>query len=377
MIYFDNASTTKTSEAAAKAAVHMMTELFGNPSSLHSFGFSTEKVITEAKNVILKALGDPDGSIYFTSGGTEANNTVILGAAESYKRKGRHFITTHIEHPSVTAAYKELEKNGAEVTYLSLDKDGNIDLKELEESIRPDTVLVSLMAVNNEIGTVNDMEKIYGIIKAKNPDTLYHSDCVQAFCKHHISGKYADFITISSHKIFGMKGCGALYCRKGVRFAPRILGGSQQLALRPGTENTAGIAAFSQAVKDLSGHIDENYENVGRVKAKLAEITDILPDIHINGENTSPYILNLSFEGLRGEVLLHALEEKGIYVSTGSACSSKAKKNENVVAKIWGAPQGGCAVRFSFSSENTEEEASEAVKALEELVPLLRRFKRR
>lgn len=377
MIYFDNASTTKTSEAAAKAALSMMTEHFANPSSLHSFGFSSEKILTEAKDTILKAIGGADGSLYFTSGGTEANNTAILGAADAYKRRGNHFITSPIEHPSVTASYKELEKQGAEVTYLVPDRGGCISLSELEKAIRPDTVLVSLMAVNNEIGTLNDMQKIYKLIKSKNPDTLYHADCVQAFCKHDIQAKYADFITISSHKIFGPKGCGALYVKKGVRFSPRILGGSQQLALRPGTENTSGIAAFSQAAKDLILNIDENMKKTAAVKAELLKIRDILPDIYVNGENTSPYILNLSFEGLRGEVLLHALEEKEIYVSTGSACSSKAKKNENVVAKIWGVNRGSSAVRFSFSSENTVEEARIVVKALSELVPLLRKFRRR
>ncbi|MCD8090814.1 MAG: cysteine desulfurase [Clostridiales bacterium] len=376
MIYFDNASTTRTSENAAKAALKMMRELYSNPSSLHSFGFDCEKVLTEAKNTVLKALNS-DGSLIFTSGGTEANNTVILGAAEAYKRKGRHFITTKIEHPSVTAAYKELERQGAEVTYLSLDDGGHISLEELRKAVREDTVLVSLMAVNNEIGTVNDIRKIYETIKSKNPDTLYHADCVQAFCKHEINGKNADFITVSSHKIFGPKGCGALVFKKGMRFAPRILGGEQQNALRPGTENTPGIAAFAAAAADLYDKIPENAERAKAVKAELLKITEILPDIAVNGENTSPYILNLSFKGIRGEVLLHALEDKGIYVSTGSACSSKAKKNENTVAKIWGVPRGGAAVRFSFSSENTVEEAAEAVKALSELVPLLRKFKRR
>ncbi|MCD7904030.1 MAG: cysteine desulfurase [Clostridiales bacterium] len=375
MIYFDNAATTRTSEKAAAAAVKMMREVYSNPSSLHSFGFDCEKVITEAKALILKALSS-EGDLVFTSGGTEANNTVILGTAEAYKRKGRHFITTKVEHPSVAASYKELERQGAEVTYLSLDNGGNISLDELKSSIREDTVLVSLMAVNNETGTVNDLQKIYETIKAQNPNTLYHADCVQAFCKHPINGKFADFITVSSHKIFGTKGCGALVFKKGLRFNPRVLGGHQQNALRPGTENTPGIAAFGTAVSDLCDKIPENYERVKAVKDRLLKITEILPDIDVNGENTSPYILNLSFKGVRGEVLLHALEDRGIYVSTGSACSSKAKKNENTVAKIWGVLRGSSAVRFSFSSENTAEEADEVLKALTELVPILRKFQR-
>ncbi|MCD7776943.1 MAG: cysteine desulfurase, partial [Clostridiales bacterium] len=345
------------------------------PSSLHSFGFDCEKVITESKNTILKALSS-DGNLVFTSGGTEANNTVILGTAEAYKRKGRHFITTRVEHPSVAAAYKELERQGAEVTYLSLDEGGNISFDELKETVREDTVLVSLMAVNNETGTVNDLQKIYDIIKKKNPNTLYHADCVQAFCKHSINGKFADFITVSSHKIFGTKGCGAIFFKKGLRFTPRILGGEQQNGIRPGTENTPGIAAFGAAASDLCDRISENYERVKAVKESLIEITDILPDIEVNGKNTSPYILNLSFKGVRGEVLLHVLEDRGIYVSTGSACSSKAKKNENTVAKIWGVPRGGSAVRFSFSSENTVEEAQEVKAVLAELVPQLRKFQR-
>ncbi len=375
MIYFDNASTTRTSEGAAKCALKMMTELYSNPSSLHSFGFDAEKVISEARETINRAIGS-NGEVIFTSGGTEANNTIILGAAEAYKRRGRHFITTVIEHPSVAAAYKRLEDKGCEVEYLSLDNEGRISLEELGEKIRPDTVMVSLMAVNNETGTINDLKSIYELIKSKNPECLYHADCVQAFCKHPISIRYADFISISAHKIFGTKGCGAVCHKKGLRFAPRVFGGGQQNSVRPGTENTPGIAAFSQAVKELSPHIEENLRKVGEVKKELMKITEELADIHINGGNTSPYILNLSFDGVRGEVLLHALEDRGIYVSTGSACSSKAKKNENVTAKIYGVPRGSGAVRFSFSSLNTAEEAQKTREALKELVPVLRKFVR-
>lgn len=353
----------------------MMIELYSNPSSLHAFGFDCEKTINNAKSTILSALNS-DGNLIFTSGGTEANNTAILGCAAARKRYGSHFITTHIEHPSVTAAYKYLEENGAEVTYLTPDSGGNISIDELKAAIRKDTVLISLMAVNNEIGTINDLKTIYETIKAINPDTLYHADCVQAFCKHPINAKYADLISVSSHKIFGTKGCGALVFKNKVRFKPRILGGEQQNALRPGTENTPGIAAFGEAVKNLADNIEENLKSVAAVKNRLLQITTLLPDIFVNGENTSPYILNLSFEGLRGEVLLHALEDKGIYVSTGSACSSKAKKNENTAAKIWGVNRGGSAVRFSFSSENTAEEADAVLEALSELVPLLRKFQR-
>ncbi len=376
MIYFDNASTTQTSKAAANAALKMMTEEFANPSSLHSFGFSAEKAITGAKETILKALNST-GELYFTSGGTEANNTIILGTAKAYKRRGSHFITTVIEHPSVTAAYKQLEQAGCEVTYLPLNKNGEISLSDLGSAIREDTVLVSLMAVNNEIGNINNMEEIYNTVKAANPDTLCHADCVQAFCKHPINAKFADFISISAHKIFGVKGCGAIIHKSGLRFAPRVFGGGQQQGVRPGTENVPGIAAFGAAVSALYGNIEENLEKTAKVKAELAKITETLSDIHINGgANTTPYILNLSFKGVRGEVLLHALEDKGIYVSTGSACSSKAKKNENVVAKVYGIPFGGSAVRFSFSSNNTTEEAVQVRAALQELVPVLRKFQR-
>lgn len=375
MIYFDNASTTKMSEQVMEYMYEFMKRDFANPSSLHGLGFDVEKEITRARKIIASAIKADHEEIYFTSGGTEANNTAILGVAEAYKRRGKRVITMNIEHPSVTDSFRELEKRGFEVITLCVDENGCIDINELGGAVNEDTILVSIMYVNNEVGTVQDIEKIYSVIKSKNPDCIFHTDCVQAFCKHPINSKFADIITMSGHKIQSAKGVGAMYIRKGVRVNNLHFGGGQEKGFRPGTENTYGIAAMGKAVEIAMADMDKNYEKALQVKNTLMKITNKLEDVYVNGdsEKGSPYILNLSFKNVKGEVLLHALENEEIYAATGSACSSRAKEKKKIVDYIIEG-RGANAVRFSFSSENTVEEAERVVESLMKNVPLLRRF---
>lgn len=375
MIYFDNASTTKVNDTVLEKMYEFMKTGFANPSSLHKLGFEVEKEVTRARKIIAEAIKSEPDEIYFTSGGTEANNTAVLGVADAYKKRGNRVVTMNIEHPSVTDSYKELEKRGFEVITLNVDEKGYININELEEAVNENTILVSIMYVNNEIGTVQDIERIYSVIKEKNKNCIFHTDCVQAFGKHKINCKNADIITISSHKIQGPKGIGAMYIKKGVRVSNLHFGGGQEKGFRPGTENTYAIVAMGEACNIAIKNIDENYKKVSEVKNALLKITDEIDGVYVNGdrEKGSPYILNLSFENVKGEVLLHALENNGIYVATGSACSSRVKEKKKIVDYVADG-RGGSAVRFSFSGENTVEEAEKVVESLKRQVPLLRRF---
>ncbi len=375
MIYFDNASTTKMSDAVIEKTYEFMKNGFANPSSLHGLGFKVEKEIDRARKIIADAIKASPDEIYFTSGGTEANNTAILGTAEAYKKRGNRVITMKIEHPSVTDSFKELEKRGFQVLTLDVDSKGYININELENAVNDDTILVSIMYANNEVGTLQDMEKIYSVIKKKNKSCVFHTDCVQAFCKHPINCKNADIITVSGHKIQSAKGVGAMYIKKGVRVNNLHFGGGQEKGFRPGTENTYGIAAMGMAAEIAYRDMDKNFEKVSQVKNELLKIADELDGVYVNGdaEKGSPYILNLSFENVKGEVLLHALESDEIYVATGSACSTRVKEKKKIVDYIVDG-RGGSAVRFSFSSENTVEEAERVRECLKKQVPVLRRF---
>ncbi|MGN1318468.1 MAG: cysteine desulfurase family protein [Lachnospirales bacterium] len=375
MIYFDNASTTAISEPVYNVLLDEIKNSFANPSSLHKLGFEVEKKITKAREQIAKVIKAVPNEIYFTSGGTEANNTAILGIADAYKRRGKKVITTNIEHPSVADSFKELEKRGLEVVVLNVDKKGYINIDDLENEVDDNTILVSIMYVNNEVGTVQDIEKIYSTIKNKNKNCIFHTDCVQAFGKHKVNSNFADAISVSSHKINSVKGVGALYIKKGVRCSNLHLGGGQEFGFRPGTENVPAIIAFGYAAEIADKNMEENYKKVSEVKKELMKITSVLNDVYVNGdsENSSPYILNLSFKDVKGEVLLHALENDEIYVATGSACSSRAKEKKKIVDFLIDG-RGQSAVRFSFSSYNTVDEAKKVLEALNKNVPLLRMF---
>jgi len=378
LIYFDNAATTKISPSVLEKVIYMLENNFANPSSLHKLGFNAEMEIKKSKKIISSCLNVLPEEIIFTSGGTEANNMAVIGTARAYKRAGNNIITVNTEHSSVTECFKMLEQNGFNVTYIDVDKKGYVDIDMLSRNINDKTILVSIMHINNEIGTVQDIEKIGKIIKEKNTKTLFHVDAVQSFGKYKIDIKNIDLLSLSGHKIHSPKGIGALYIKKGVKIKPIIIGGGQQGGLRSGTENVSGICGLSTAAENACKNMYENFDKVSAVKNKLLEITDLIEDVSVNGdaENGSPYILNLSFKDIKAEVLLHALEDKNIFVSTGSACSSKQKKHKKVMDYI-DSYKAESAIRFSFCENNTVEEAQQCIDELIKIVPVLRKYKSR
>lgn len=381
-VYFDNSATTKVLDSVKDIVVKTMTEDYGNPAAKHRKGMEAEQYIRDARKIIADTMKVQEKEILFTSGGSESNNMALFGAAWANQRAGKHIISTSIEHPSVYNPLGMLEELGFEVTILPVDHDGHISLKELEEAIRPDTILVSTMYVNNEVGAVEPVEEISKIIKAKNPSTLYHVDAIQAYGKYVIRPKKQgiDLLSVSSHKIHGPKGVGFLYIRNGVKIKPLIYGGGQQAGMRSGTENVPGVAGFGAAAKEM-------YTNHAEKVQKLIELKDYMTDrlgeiegTVINskkGEASAPQIVSVSFEGVRSEVLLHALEDKGVYVSSGSACSSNhpgisgTLKGIGVAQKLLDST-----IRMSFGMFNTKEEVDYTIDVLKELVPVLRRYQR-
>ena len=380
--YFDNSATTKVLDSVKDIVVKTMTEDYGNPAAKHRKGMEAEQYIRDARKIIADTMKVQEKEILFTSGGSESNNMALIGAAWANQRAGKHIISTSIEHPSVYNPLGVLEELGFEVTILPVDHDGHISLKELEEAIRPDTILVSTMYVNNEVGAVEPVEEISKIIKAKNPSPLYHVDAIQAYGKYVIRPKKQgiDLLSVSSHKIHGPKGVGFLYIRNGVKIKPLIYGGGQQAGMRSGTENVPGVAGFGAAAKEM-------YTNHAEKVQKLIELKDYMTDrlgeiegTVINskkGEASAPQIVSVSFEGVRSEVLLHALEDKGVYVSSGSACSSNhpgisgTLKGIGVAQKLLDST-----IRMSFGMFNTKEEVDYIIDVLKELVPVLRRYQR-
>lgn len=362
MIYFDNASTTKPCEEAKAAAIAAFEE-FGNPSSLHRLGLCAEKTIKNARAQVAALLGAKPESVYFTSGGTESNNTAVFQATANAGKK--HVITTKIEHPSVTEPFARLEKQGFSVDYIGVLPDGTADMDELYEKLTPDTALVSMMYVNNETGTIQPVQKVRPMIDERAKGAFFHVDAVQAFGKipMNVQKLGADFVSVSAHKINAVKGCGALYVGTN-RFTPFIVGGGQQKGIRSGTENVPAIAAFGAAAEK---HMQNRSEEVMRLRNMLKdELAARLPDVVYNGsENTSAYILNMSFLGIKAEILLHALEARGIYVSTGSACSSNKPQPSHVLAAMGrSAKEIGGAIRMSFDDSLCEEDIKTAADAI-------------
>ncbi len=386
--YLDNSATTRVLPPVADIVYKCMTEDYGNPSSLHTKGFEAEKILDAARRDIAKTLKADEKEIFFTSGGTESNNLALIGAARANARSGKHIITTGIEHPSVYNPLLELEKEGFEITFLKVDGKGRIDLEELENAIRDDTILVSVMHVNNEIGTVEPVDRIGDIIKKKNKNILFHVDAIQSYGKLEIRpGKWGiDLLSVSGHKIHGPKGTGFLYIRKGTKIKPIIFGGGQQKDMRSGTENVPGIAGMAAAA-DLCYHdfelkTDRMYKNRGHFLERLTE----LDGVTVNGAGNTPdadrttfapHIISVSFAGIRAEVLLHALEEKGVYVSAGSACSSNHPAISGTLKAI-GVKQDllDSTLRFSLCRETAEEELDYAIDCLKDLVPVLRKYSR-
>lgn len=355
-VYFDNSSTTAVCKAAADKAYEIMISCYGNPSSLHSFGLEAEREVESARSTIAKSLGASDREIFFTSGGTEANNLAVLGAAQSRRRLGNRVVTSAIEHSSVLESCKELERRGVEVVYLNPDENGKVKIEDLESAIDEKTILVSLMAVNNETGAVQPYDKVGRVIKRKKAPAVFHCDCVQAYGKLRLNPERAgiDLLSVSAHKLHGPKGVGALYIKRGVRVSPQHFGGEQQGKIRPGTEPVPLIAAFAAAVKETDySAADEVAKIRDYIKSQLSQ----LERVYVNSpDDALAYILNFSVEGIRSETMLHCLAEREIYVSSGSACA-KGKPSHVLTAMGLSKARADSAIRASFSKYSTLEQA--------------------
>ncbi len=384
MIYFDNAATTRALDEVADKVKYMLLENFGNPSSQNMAGVNAENEVIKARKIIAASINAEPDEIYFTSGGTESDNWAIFGTAKGYIRSGKHMITTAIEHPAVLQPMRELEKNGWDITILGVDEKGYINIDELKAAIREDTVLVSTILINNETGTIQNAEEISKAIKSVNPHTLYHVDAVQAYGKYPINVKKMgiDMLSVSGHKVHGPKGVGFFYMKKGLKVKPIIFGGGHERGQRSGTENTPSIVGLAEAVKIDMAEMDKAVEHVKLVKKTLAEgILNSIPMTYINGpsiEEGSPYVLNIGFEGLRSEVLLHSLEEKEI-VCFGRKCLQQQEKRSKygfIVGLGIDEKRIEGAIRFSFCRYNTVEEAEQCIEILKEKVAFLRKYMR-
>jgi len=328
--YLDNAATTRVFPEVREKMVRVMEEDFGNPSSKHTKGMDAEKYIRETKEILAKDLKCTSGEIIFTSGGTESNNTALIGGAYANRRAGKHIITTRIEHASVHEPLAFLEELGYQVTYLPVDKNGQVSPSELEKALTEETILVSIMFVNNEIGAVEDVKTLSEIVHSYNPKILFHVDAIQAYGKYHIVPKRLgiDLMSVSGHKIHGPKGSGFLYVRDGVKISPIILGGGQQRGMRSGTENVPAIAGMGEAIRIIYQDHAQKVEQLYALKKRLIDGLLAMEGVTVNGineialEETAPHIVSASFAGIKSEVMLHALAQEGVYVSSGSACSS-------------------------------------------------------
>lgn len=371
IIYLDNAATTKPCREAVEAMC-LAAEIFGNPSSLHKMGLESEKLVEAARQKVAERLGVESKKLFFTSGGTEANNMAIFGTARAKKKLGTHIITTKIEHPSVLESFKELENEGFEVTYLNVDSECRINLEEFENALTEKTTLVSVMHVNNETGVIQPVDKLKAIMKRKSPRAVLHCDCVQSFGKIETKPKKwgADLVTVSAHKIHGFKGCGALYIADG-RIKPIIYGGEQQMRIRPGTENVGGILAFGAAAEAYKA------ENLSYMRETLKnKLIKRIDNIKINGsdEFNAGSVLNVSFIGIKAEILLHALGMHGIYVSTGSACSTHKPQPSHVLTAMGlDKKEIEGAIRISFDDMLSDEELEMAAAVIEKEAASIRR----
>ena len=382
-IYMDNAATTRPSEAVVSLMNATFLSDYGNPSALHLKGIDAEERVKTAARQIAATLRCKEKELIFTSGGTESNNLALIGAALAYQRRGRHIISTAIEHPSVKKTLDFLETQGFRITKLPADQDGRVSVASVKETICEDTILVSVMFVNNEIGSVNPIAEIGSMLKAGHPDVIFHVDAVQGYGKYKITphAMGIDLLSVSSHKIHGPKGAGFLFIREGVRVVPILYGGGQQKNLRSGTLNVPGIAGTGLAAEEAYQKFDEKIRTLAGMRellrgelSQIEDVTVLTPEEPL----CAPHIVNACFSGVRSEVLLHALEDKGIYVSSGSACASHHPSDKSTLMEM-GYPKEvtDSVIRFSLSMNNTEEEIGTVVAALKELLPVLRRFKRR
>ena len=380
--YLDNSATTSCSPAATQKMVELLTQDYGNPSSMHMKGVIAEKYITEAKKKIAKTLKVEEKELIFTSGGTESNNLAIIGSALANKRAGMHVITTKIEHPSVTNPFIWLSENGFEVTYLGVDQYGQIQLDELKNAIRPDTILVSIMHVNNEIGALQPIEAAGKVIKDINPKCLFHVDAIQSYGKMQIFPKKwnVDMLSVSGHKIHGPKGSGFLFIKDKTKVKPMIHGGGQQKGMRSGTENVPAIAGLAVAAEEMYQNLDENRNHLFVLRDYFIKEVEKLDGVSVNGKkdhDSAPHIVSVSIEGVRAEVILHTLEDRNIYVSAGSACSSNKPAISSTLQSIGLKKELlDSTVRFSFSIHTTKEELDYALEVMRQTIPMLQRYTR-
>lgn len=381
-IYLDNAATTKPLDSVIDTVATVMKDIYGNPSSLHKKGIEAEKVLKQAKELFAKHLGASGEEIFFTSGGTESNNTAIMGAAYAYQRNGKRIITSAIEHASVKEVFSYMESEGFEVVVIPVDREGYINEEILYNQIDQHTILVSIMHVNNELGTVQDIEKIGHNIKAKNNKAIFHVDAVQSFSKIplHVKKAKIDLLSLSSHKFYGPKGTGVLYKNKDILMKSLIHGGGQQKNIRSGTENVPGIAGMAKACEYVFTHFDQLTSHYRMCKEYFCtRLLEEIEDVHINGPKISqgaPHIINVGFKGIKAEVLLHALEYNNIYVSSGSACSSNRVHQSGILEAIGNKGNDlDNALRFSFGIDTTKEDLDYVIDILKKQVALLRKFK--
>ena len=382
-VYLDNSATTRCFDEVAQLMHKIMCEDYGNPSSMHHKGIEAEQYLRYAKETLARILKVNEKEILFTSGGTESDNIALIGTAMANHRRGRHLITTAIEHPAILQPMAYLESQGFRVTYLPVDREGRISLQDLERAIRPDTILVSIMHTNNEVGSIQPIEEAGALIKRMNPNTLFHVDAVQGFGKFRIypAKMHVDMLSVSAHKIHGPKGVGFLYIREGAKVSPIIYGGGQQKGMRSGTENVPGIAGLAKAAEMVYANLDEDMDRMYRLRDMFISGVNDIDNVRINGcpgREGAAHIVSLSVRGVRSEVLLHALEDREIYVSAGSACSAK-KRQTSATLKAIGVEREllDSTIRFSISVFTTEDEIQYTIQALSEVIPMLRKYIRK
>ena len=386
--YLDNSATTRVFPEVASFMTKIMCEDYGNPSSMHRKGVEAESYLRYAKETLAKILKVNEKEIFFTSGGTESDNMAIIGCALANHRRGKHLITTMIEHPAVSQCMEYLEGQGYEVTYLPVDSTGRIRLEDLQAAMREDTILVSIMHTNNEVGAVQPIAEAASLIKRMNPNTLFHVDAVQGFGKFRIYPKRmgVDLMSVSGHKIHGPKGSGVLYVNEKVKIQPIVFGGGQQKNLRSGTENVPGYAGLAKAAEMLYSNLDADTERLYELKKYFADGIRKLEDVHVNvpqpesadHATMAPHVLNVSIGGVRSEVVLHALEDRGIYISAGSACASnKSQTSETLRAIGLQKEYWDSTLRFSFSVHTTKEELDYTLQTMYDMIPMLRKYTRR
>lgn len=385
-VYLDNSATTRALPQVAELVTKIMCKEYGNPSSLHRKGVEAEQYLRYARETLAGIMKVQTKEIFFTSGGTEADNMALIGCAMAARRQGNHLITTQVEHPAVLQPMQYLEGQGFQVTYLPVDAWGRISLRDLEAAIRPETILISVMHTNNEVGALQPIAEAGALIKRKNPAALFHVDAVQGFGKFKILPRrmQIDLLSVSSHKIHGPKGVGFLYVREGVKLQPIVHGGGQQKNMRSGTENVPGIAGMAKAAELIYAHLDEDAQRLYELKEYFVERIAQVEGIRVNGipqegcRATAPHVVSISIAGIRSEVMLHALEEKGIYVSAGSACASN-KPQASATLKAMKLPRElwDSTIRLSFSVYTTREEIDYTLNVMYDMIPMLRKYTRR